>query len=165
MQGNGSKIHSGDGAGARYWTTVIGTNDLRSSKDISRAIAEVKSRLAATSPAEAAGFDQWLHQQIFQLDRKEFFEVPVLRSDGAEIGQSEDHFLYARCACVLAGFSTYSEVLNGRRGFSDFAAIPLQGAELLLYAAEEVCTEVFKVEIDRLASCPLDAGSNSKYWF
>jgi hypothetical protein len=164
MQEGGSKTRSGDIAADPYWVTIIGVNDLASSKDASDAIVKIKSRLAATSSAEAAAFNRWLHKQIYQLDRQQFFAAPVLRSDGVELRQSEDHFLYARCACVLAGYLAYNEVLAGRRDFSDFTTIPLQGAEALLYSAEEVCEEIFGVEIDQLESLPLEAGSNSKYW-
>jgi hypothetical protein len=164
MQEDMSKAHSGDAVEGGYWTTIIGANNLTSSKDVREALIKVKARLAATSPAEMAAFDQWLHEQIYQLDRKEFFEAPIFRSDSVVQRQSEDHFLYARCACVLAGHFAYGEVVTGRRNFSDYAAIPLQGAELLLYVAEEVCEEVFDIVIDRREFLPLEAGSNSKYW-
>lgn len=125
-----------------FWT-IIGTNDLTSAKSVTVALAKVKARLAATvtSSPQLNEFDQWLGRQIRQLDRKEFFKSPVITDDGREFQQTDDHFLYARCACILTGSTAIADVLGGRRNFTDFTAIRLQSAELLLYLAAQVSEE------------------------
>jgi Protein of unknown function (DUF4240) len=122
-----------------FWI-IIGTNELTSGKSVTAALAKVKRRLAANarSQSQLAEFDQWLQQQIDQLDRKQFFDLPVFAADGRKFSQTEDHFLYARCACILTGTAAMTGVLAGRRSFEDFAAIRLQRAELLLYLAAEI---------------------------
>lgn len=129
-----------------FWA-LVGTNDITSAKSVAAALAEVKVRLAAAPPARLDEFDQWLSRQIHQLDRREFFESLVIADDGREFRQTDDHFLYARCACILAGRNAVADVLAGRRSFTDFTAIRLQSAELLLYLAAQVSEEVFGKEI------------------
>jgi hypothetical protein len=122
-----------------FWN-VIGRNELSSAESVATALAKVEARLAAaaTSSAYLREFDQWLSRQVSLLDREELFKVKVVNRDGKEFRQSEDHFLYARCACILAGSAAVSDVLAGRRSFADFTAIRLQSAELLLYLAAEL---------------------------
>ena len=122
-----------------FWR-IIGTNDLTTSATVTVALARVKARLAATasSVAHLREFDQWLEEQLRQLDRKDFFDSPVISSEGKRFRQTDDHFLYSRCACILTGATAMAEVLAGRRSFIDFTAIPLQRAELLLYLAKEI---------------------------
>jgi hypothetical protein len=148
----------------RFWDSIIGANPLETSGDVDIALRDVRIRLASTSAEVASEFDRWLSGRIYQLDRRALFELPVPNGDGIETGQSEDHFLYARCACVLAGRVPFLEVLSGARSFADFSRIPLQKAELLLYIPEEVCREEFDTQIARFDSWPLEAGSNHEYW-
>jgi len=146
-----------------FWA-IIGTNDLTSSESVAAALAKVRERLSTTSPARLAKFDQSLARQLYELDRGEFFEIPVVRDDGREFKQSDDHFSYARCACILTGATTMAQVLSGDRSFAGFTAIRLQSAELLLYLAERVGEEVFGVKITQLPSPPIETGSNTQYW-
>lgn len=159
-----SNSRSGDIDKKNFWDNVIGVNSLTSPDEVREAMDGVKRRLAATSPATVSEFDRWLSRQLYLLDRKELFDLPAITSDNNERPQTDDSFLYARCACVLAGHQAFTEVANGRRSFTDFSKVSLFGAEFLLYAAEEVCNEVFSTEIIRLDSWPVTTGSNRKYW-
>ena len=158
------RSHSGDEVELDFWTSIIGANTLTDSASVVRAIDNLKSRLGATSQATISAFDKWLSWQIYTLDRKEHFKLPAVKSDGTHEPQSEDHFLYARCACILSGHAEFTSVLNGNKGFIDFTSTRLQSAELLLYAADEVYGEVFGVEIERAGFAPLEAGSNLEFW-
>jgi hypothetical protein len=142
-----SNCRSGDDSIDDHSWAIIGTNELTSAESVAAALARVKARLAATSPARLSEFDQWLNRQIDKLDRREFFESLVITDDGREFQQTDDHFLYSRCACILAGPTAAAEVLAGRRSFADFTAIRLQSAELLLYLAAEVCEKVSDTRI------------------
>lgn len=159
-----SRSHSSRSVEDRLWSTVGRANDLSSSTAVGVALSEVRARLAATSPEEVSLFDQWLNQRLFDLDRQAFYNAPVHLRDGKIGRQSEDHFLYARCACVLAGRENFEGILEGGLSFSRFADTRLQSAENLLYLAEEVCEETFGMPLERLASPPLEAGSNHEFW-
>ncbi|WP_083936242.1 DUF4240 domain-containing protein [Nocardiopsis ganjiahuensis] len=52
--------------------------------------------------------------------------------------QTEDDFLYSRCACVLSGCRAYEGVLRDVRNFKKYLEAELHGAEGLLYLAGEV---------------------------
>jgi hypothetical protein len=151
-------------SGSDFWATVIHDNLLISRESVMKALTNVKKRLAATSPVQLADFDQWLSCQLYDLDRKEFFDSPVIDKDGNIFPQTDDHFLYARCACVLSGRAAFASVLKGRLSFTEFTSIYMQSAEMLLDVAGEVCTETFGVDIVRRNSPRLAAGSNQKYW-
>jgi hypothetical protein len=150
MRGDIPNCHSGDAGIDDFWA-IIGTNDLTSAKSVAAALGKVKTRLAATSPAQLSEFDQWLSRQIRELDRRAFFESPVITDDGRIFQQTDDHFLYSRCACILAGRTAMADVLAGRRSFTDFTVIRLQRAELLLYLAAQVSEEAFGTQIARPA--------------
>jgi hypothetical protein len=155
-----SKSHSGDIDRNNFWETVIGVNSLTSPENVSEAMDGVKRRLAAT----ASGFDRWLSRKLCLLDRKEFFDLPAITRDNIEHPQTDDSFLYARCACVLAGREAFAEVLNDERSFADFSKVSLSRAEFLLYAAEEVCKDVFGTKTVWLDSWSVATGSNREFW-
>ncbi|NAS22189.1 DUF4240 domain-containing protein [Herbidospora sp. NEAU-GS84] len=74
-----------------------------------------------------ARFAERLHESLYQIDRRELAEVSVTLANGVQLPQTSDHFLYARCACILAGEEVYDEVLNSGVGFDRFVApfVPL----------------------------------------
>ena len=86
---------------ARFWA-VIGTSAVRDSGEVASALYDVSSRLATLALGDLTGFVERLHEALFHLDRKIFAQIPVVLR-GVEFAQTGDHFLYARCACILAG--------------------------------------------------------------
>ncbi|MFE3456682.1 DUF4240 domain-containing protein [Nocardiopsis aegyptia] len=120
-----------------FWS-VIGVNRVGDSADVASALAGVRSRLEQLGPE---GVGRFLHE----LDaRVQGLDLGVLRSMSVEephvgrVPQTEDGFLYARRACVLAGRRTYEGVLRDARRFSAFVHPRVHAAECLPYLAQEV---------------------------
>ena len=76
----------------------------------------VSSRLEGLRPVDLIRFVQQLQEHVFRLDRRELAEIPVLLAGGLELPQTSDHFLYARCRCVLAGKDAFDLVMRSNAG-------------------------------------------------
>jgi hypothetical protein len=61
--------------------------------------------------------------------------IPVELAGVPVFEQTEDHFLYARCPCLLAGERSVRATLDDEVSFAEFVAPRLQSAEKLLYVA------------------------------
>ncbi|WP_169792417.1 DUF4240 domain-containing protein [Actinoplanes rectilineatus] len=99
-----------------FWA-VIGDGSLSDAAAVSQRLGEIGKRLDGASPMAIVRFDGQLREYLFQLDRRPFAEIQVSVPGVGMLPQTEDHFLYARCACVLAGLREYHSVLQGRTGF------------------------------------------------
>jgi hypothetical protein len=119
-----------------FWK-IVGGSPLRGAADVDAALEQVACRLDALQADDLVQFADHLRKCLYSLDRKEFAEIRVELADGRVFSQTSDHFLYSRCACVLAGESTYDGVLRSRSGFERFVKTDLQSAEGLLYLAQE----------------------------
>lgn len=117
-----------------FWAT-IGENRLRSAGDVEGALKSVSLRLGEASAEDLEEFTACLHRNLYLLDRREFAAAPVVLSDGREFAQTSDHFLYARCACILAGKTVFDRVLEGNADFRDYVITGVQSAEEILYLA------------------------------
>jgi hypothetical protein len=144
-----------------FWD-IIGENTLRTEADVDAALERVSARLALLPTYDLLNFVDGLHEALFRLDRKECAEIQVSVRD-LVIPQSEDSFLYARCACVLAGRKVFEEVLATGEGFGRFTVPELQAEELLYLAAEHYEAKMgFPMEHRR--TFPIDMMSNRDGW-
>ncbi|MFD7657503.1 DUF4240 domain-containing protein [Actinosynnema sp. NPDC059797] len=148
---------------ADFWA-VIGANPMRDADDVERALGEVSRRLDAVAPALLVGFQSRLCEFLHRIDREEFAGVPVGLVGGLELPQTSDHFLYARCACVLAGEVEYVGVASSGAGFERFVPPFRQGAEGLLYLAPEKFTGKTGADMDVEGFLPVDSMSNPSGW-
>ncbi|MGC5054695.1 DUF4240 domain-containing protein [Micromonospora sp. DT48] len=119
-----------------FWK-AIGAREVRGPADIAEALDFVSVQLDGVSPMGLTLFDDRLREYLFRLDRRDFASLPVVLPDGTALAQTSDHFLYARCACILAGEVEFGAVLRTGSGFDRYVKPELQSAESLLYVGRE----------------------------
>lgn len=112
--------------------------------------------LANGDPDRIVHFADSLAKHLFELDRRYLAEsCPGLTDDG---------FLYARCAVVVAGRGTYLEVLSDPTKFKAFATLEAEHAESVL----DVASNAFKIktgrEWDHVEEYDYETGSNQAWW-
>lgn len=146
-----------------FWK-MIGVSDLRDEADVAEALRSVSVQLDGVSPMGLTLFDDRLREYLFRLDRRDFASISVVLSDGRRLAQTNDHFLYARCACVLAGEVEFGNVLRTGSGFDRFASPVLQSAEGLLYVSREKYESRTGRTFKSRSEFPLDWMSNPVGW-
>jgi hypothetical protein len=161
MRGRGPKEDSS--SQANMWD-VVGRGDVSSKQAVESRIEEVRSALGVLPEPRLADFQRWLASRLFDIDRRAYAEIPARLSDGSEMMQSSDFFLYARCACILAGEESWRDIIGGNASFSAFTATVSQGAESLLYLAAEVSEERFGRTVRVTDRPSFETGSNSAWW-
>ncbi|GAA4234874.1 hypothetical protein GCM10022254_40800 [Actinomadura meridiana] len=119
-----------------FWD-IIGLSSAQSADDVRSTLGRVSGRLGELAAADLVKFFERLHEALNGLDRGELAEIPVFVR-GQEWPQSSDHFLYARCACVLAGRDAYDASLRSSSEFARFVQTFFQTAEELLSLAPAV---------------------------
>jgi hypothetical protein len=119
---------------ADFWS-VIGSNAVTSRADVEAAVGQIERRLRKLDLPDLVNFQDQLDRNLDALDLSSLASVQVALAGGLVLEQTTDHFLYARCACLLAGREEARAVLENSERFSDFVAPRLQSAETLLYLA------------------------------
>ena len=117
-----------------FWS-VIGSNAVTSRADVEAAVGQVERRLRTLELSDLVSFQDQLERNLDALDLSSLASIQVAVAEGLVLEQTADHFLYARCACLLAGREEARAVLENSERFSDFVAPRLQSAEALLYVA------------------------------
>lgn len=146
-----------------FWG-VIGSNSIRDASGIDSALERISRKLNAFTPDSLRQFSEQLREALFRIDKREFAEIPVTLPNGFEGAQTSDHFLYARCACVLAGKQSYDEVLELGIGFESFVAPFAQEAEGLLYIASDIYESKTGNRMGSQGSFPIESMSNVQGW-
>ncbi|MFD0207390.1 MULTISPECIES: DUF4240 domain-containing protein [Saccharothrix] len=147
----------------RFWA-VIGFSAVQDAGEVDSALNGISSRLGPLTETDLVGFVERLHEALFRIDRKILARVPVTLASGLEFPQSSDHFLYARCACILAGREAYETVWRSDAGFARFVAPSVQGAESLLYIASEEYKDRTGMSVDIRNFFPIESMSNAEGW-
>ncbi|RFS83645.1 DUF4240 domain-containing protein [Actinomadura spongiicola] len=145
-----------------FWS-VIGSNSVQTSVDVQAALERVSARLNGLPPAELIDFVEQLRAALYEIDRRELAEIPV-KFKGLTLPQTGDHFLYARCACVLAGREAYHACLETSSEFARFVRPSSQSAELLLYIAEDAYRRETGKEVKASQAFSIESMSNPRGW-
>lgn len=119
-----------------FWAT-IGSNPIANGSDVDAALAKVSDRLLAFELVELVDFHNQLGVHIDRINLPQLASIPVEFPSGVTLDQTTDHFLYARCACVLAGERSFNDVLRNAARFGAFVAPRLQAEKLLYIAVDE----------------------------
>ncbi|GIM97818.1 DUF4240 domain-containing protein [Paractinoplanes toevensis] len=117
-----------------FWT-VVGSCSIVDRSDVEAALTDVENRLRALDLEGLVAFQGHLAVELEALNLGSLASIPIELPSGAVFDQTEDHFLYARCACLLSGRASAHEVISDPGQFSVFVAPRLQSAETLLYLA------------------------------
>lgn len=146
-----------------FWN-IVGATPLCDEGDVERALGRISNLVSRLAPYELIQFQERLHELLFRLDRKDLAEIRVVREGWVPSAQTSDHFLYARCACILAGEAAYEAAMQESAEFERFVKPCLQGAELLLYVADQAYEEKMGWRLVVEEVYPLDWMSNPEGW-
>ncbi|MEU0402275.1 DUF4240 domain-containing protein [Streptomyces sp. NPDC006197] len=148
-----------------FWEIV----ETSAQADISSHCGAISSRLENCTANEITGFADTLAEHLFRLDLKVLADTPVkgeTSGSGRPVPQSEDGFLYARCAVILTGRDTYREIVSNPEGidFSPYTTDDAVVAEELLEAAPTAFKKVTGAEWDHIEPFDYETGSNEDGW-
>ncbi|MFE9672943.1 DUF4240 domain-containing protein [Streptomyces sp. NPDC006259] len=146
-----------------FWK-VIGSSPMRDASEIESALEEISRKLSAMTPTVLTRFVELLRESLYRIDRRNLAEVPVVLAPGLKLPQTSDHFLYARCACILAGEEAYNDVLSSGVGFDRFVAPFAQEAEGLLYLASEQYERKTGSKMNVESDFSIESMSNVQGW-
>jgi hypothetical protein len=146
-----------------FWE-IVGSNLVETADDVEAALARISVRLDALEPLDLARFAEQLQEHLHRIDRRDLADVPVVLAGGREFPQTADHFLYARCACVLAGEEEYRKSVRSTTEFSRFVKPSVQGAEGLLYLAPNTYEKKVGHELEVVNSLSVESMSNLEEW-
>ncbi|TWD75375.1 uncharacterized protein DUF4240 [Kribbella amoyensis] len=146
-----------------FWR-IVGSNSVRSASEVQSALEQVSGQLRELDPDGLVQFEGKLREAPHTIDRRELAEIPVSLAGGLELPQTSDHFLYARCACILSGQDAYDAVLLAASEFSRFVRPYAQAAEELLYLASGTYEKKVGEESSLKAMFPLESTSNVQGW-
>jgi len=146
-----------------FWK-VIGSSSVQDESEIDSALERISGQLSTMAPDVLTRFVERLREALYRIDRRDLAEVPVVLANGLKFPQTSDHFLHARCACILAGEKTYDEVLSSGVGFDRFVAPFAQEAEGLLYLASEQYERKTASKMNVENHFPIESGSNIQGW-
>ncbi|WP_437096285.1 DUF4240 domain-containing protein [Streptomyces sp. enrichment culture] len=146
-----------------FWN-IIGSNPAQSGDDVRSALDRVSGRLDELDATDLVKFSEELREALYRIDRRALAEIPVALAGGLELPQSSDHFLYARCACILAGRDAYDATLRSSSEFARFVRPSLQAAEGLLYLAPGIYEKKVGNEMGVVSGFPIESMSNVQGW-
>lgn len=146
-----------------FWS-IIGSNPAQSGDDVRSALDRVSGRLYGLDATDLVKFSEGLSEALYGIDRRELAEIPVVLAAGLELPQTSDHFLYARCACILTGRNAYDAALRSTSEFACFVRPLFQAAEALLHLAPSVYEKKFGSEMGAVGRFPIESMSNAQGW-
>ncbi|MFF4599826.1 DUF4240 domain-containing protein [Amycolatopsis sp. NPDC001319] len=146
-----------------FWE-VIGSSSVEDDSEIESALERISGQLSAMTPDALTRFVERLRESLYRIDRRDLAEVPVALANGLKLPQTSDHFLYARCACILAGERVYGDVLSSGFGFERFVAPFAQEAEGLLYLASEEYERKTASRMNVESYFSIESRSNTQGW-
>lgn len=146
-----------------FWK-IIGSSLVRDASEIDSALEGISMRLSTMTPTALARFVERLRESLYRIDRRDLAEVPVVLAGGLKFPQTSDHFLYARCACILAGEEAYSDILSSGVGFDRFVVPFAQEAEGLLYLASEQYERKTGSKMNVASYFSIESRSNVQGW-
>ncbi|MET7706820.1 DUF4240 domain-containing protein [Micromonospora sp. NPDC005413] len=105
-------------------------------------------------------FAEALAFKLHQLDRRVLAQPA---SPGAA-RLSDDDFLYARCAVVVAGPTAFNAVLADATAFERFTTVEAAHAESILDVPSDAYQKVTGGEWDHVEQYDYETGSNEQWW-
>ncbi|MEU0696196.1 DUF4240 domain-containing protein [Streptomyces niveus] len=146
-----------------FWS-IIGSNPAQAGDDVRSALDRVSGRLDGLDAPDLVKFSEELREALYGIDRRDLAEIPVVLAVGLELPQTSDHFLYSRCACILAGRDAYDATLRSTSEFTCFVRPFFQAAEGLLHLAPSVYEKKSGSEMRAVGGFPIESMSNAQGW-
>ncbi|MDG4779695.1 DUF4240 domain-containing protein [Micromonospora sp. WMMD961] len=115
----------------------------------------------AEEPVERIiGFAETLAFKLYELDRRVL--ARAVPPGGDQL--TEDGFLYARCAVVVAGPAAFDAVLADPAAFGRFTTVEAAHAESILDVASNAYQTMTGKEWEHVEEYDYETGSNEQWW-
>jgi hypothetical protein len=115
----------------------------------------------AEEPVERIiGFAETLAFKLYQLDRRVLAQTVLPGADRL----SDDSFLYARCAVVVAGPAAFDAVLADPAAFARFTTDEAAHADSLLDVPSNAYQRATGKEWEHVEEYDYETGSNEQWW-
>lgn len=105
-------------------------------------------------------FAETLAFKLYQLDRQVLARAVPPGADQL----TEDGFLYARCAVVVAGPAAFDAVLTDPAAFERFTTVEAAHADSILDVPSNAYQKVTGEEWDHVEEYDYETGSNEQWW-
>ncbi len=127
---------------------------------------QLTEELTGRSAEDIIGFAERLAEALFWLDQECFGLIPVadLSEPDEPFEQSDDFFLYSRCAVVAAGREAYAEVFADPELYGRYTASDAMYAEPLLYVAARAYEQLTGADWEHATQYERESYSNSEGW-
>lgn len=125
-----------------------------------RPYKQLTSVLSEEPVERIVDFAETLAFKLYQLDRR---ELAVAVPPGAD-QLSDDDFLYARCAVVVAGPAAFDAVLADPSAFERFTSVEAAHAESILDVSSNAYRKVTGEEWTHVEEYDYETGSNEQWW-
>ncbi|MGV9211770.1 DUF4240 domain-containing protein [Micromonospora sp. RB23] len=116
--------------------------------------------LAQESAERIIDFAETLAFKLYQLDRRVLAQVTAPGMDEL----SDDGFLYARCAVVVAGPAAFDAVLADPAAFARFTTVEAAHADSILDVPSNAYQKLTGAEWDHVEEYDYETGSNEQWW-
>ncbi|WP_326557321.1 DUF4240 domain-containing protein [Micromonospora sp. NBC_01796] len=141
-----------------FWG-LVGSLGGRPELQDDRPYRELTTELARGPVERIVDFAETLAYKLYELDRRY-----LLESQESAERLSDDGFLYARCAVVVAGSVAFAAVLADESAFHPFVSAEAAHAESIL----DVPSNAYKVltgeDWDHVEEYDYETGSNDEWW-
>ncbi|MCG5472726.1 DUF4240 domain-containing protein [Micromonospora sp. LAH09] len=146
-------------ADEEFWRLVAVLGGRPEARD-DRPYERLTAMLAEESVERITGFAETLAFRLHQLDRRVLAQAA---SPGAD-GLSDDGFLYARCAVVVAGPAAFDAVLADPAAFQRFTTEEAAHAESILDVPSNAYERATGKEWDHVEEYDYETGANEQWW-
>ncbi|MEU7653711.1 DUF4240 domain-containing protein [Micromonospora taraxaci] len=106
------------------------------------------------------GFAETLAWKLYQLDRRALAQAVPPGADNL----SDDGFLYARCAVVVAGPTAFDAVLADPSAFARFTTVEAAHADSILDVPSNAYQKATGREWEHIEEYDYETGSNEQWW-
>ncbi|MDG4837271.1 DUF4240 domain-containing protein [Micromonospora sp. WMMD967] len=106
------------------------------------------------------GFAETLAWKLYQLDRRALAQAVPPGADHL----SDDGFLYARCAVVVAGPTAFDAVLADPAAFARFTTVEAAHADSILDVPSNAYQKATGREWEHVEEYDYETGSNEQWW-
>ncbi|WP_433130474.1 DUF4240 domain-containing protein [Micromonospora sp. CA-240977] len=146
-------------ADEEFWRLVAVLGGQPEAQD-DRPYERLTSVLAEGSVERIIDFAETLAFKLYQLDRRVLAQAIAPGADEL----SDDDFLYARCAVVVAGPTAFDAVLVDAAAFQRFTSEEAAHAESILDVPSNAYQKLTGSEWDHVEEYDYETGSNEQWW-
>ncbi|SBT54931.1 DUF4240 domain-containing protein [Micromonospora narathiwatensis] len=148
---------------AEFWE-LVGRLGGRPELQDDRPYEELTAELAQGPVERILEFAETLAYKLYQLDRRSLAETLIPGEDESGERLSDDGFLYARCAVIVAGPAAFSAVLRDGSVFRHYVTVEAAHAESILDIPSNAYEVLTGNKWDYVEEYDYETASNAEWW-